>query len=267
MGATVNTSTRKNYYSVSYGYFAGSVSNEPTDRKLISQADIKASYDNFSSIRLEKYFVDTGKAEYRYRLFYNQIVGFLQDFYLEDSDYGKLLKLEILDTDGETNVVSMRALSRYAIDVLNRILNMDQRFARFSPFSIPDVFEGNNFFNAGIVMYHSDEKIPGKLKGEDMPPKVEMEREDGTQFFSNKDRANKLYPLAQAHFKTLLEKEPLSITEEATDTESKAIESSPNVNTEDKLDKMLKGFPKAPEKAVSKEKTEAVGTNDDDLPF
>lgn len=169
MGANVGggNTGKKNYYSVSYGKLQSSVKDVPMDYTEITEADLKAKTQAVEQIDLRKRYINKGSGEYSFRVFYDSITGTILNHEKQTNEHGTSLNFSILDTDGEISVVQMKMYSKYAENMLNRLLNTDTtKELTFSPYAIPNSSEFNgekkSFYTQGVSIKRGGEKVEVK---------------------------------------------------------------------------------------------------------
>jgi hypothetical protein len=86
---------------------------------------------------------------------YNALFGVIQDIKITDTEYGKQLTVALdPDDDGMTPIIALNVTSRYGIDLLKRLPNVDlAKEVRFMPF-VFDNDEGKEVM--GLRLDHKD---------------------------------------------------------------------------------------------------------------
>ena len=174
-------SGRRNYYNVSYGKISTKMKEVPQDFTEIAEADLKAKVQNVEQVDLRKKYVDKGTGDYPYNVFFDSITGVIQAQEKHENDNGTNINLTILDTDGDTSILQVKFYSKYAENLLNRLLNTDTtKELTFFPYAIPSEaeIEGSKrkFYNQGISVKAEGNKIEPKFKSDnkDLPPTAQV---------------------------------------------------------------------------------------------
>ena len=165
-GAT--NSGRKNYYNVSYGKISSKQKEVPEGFTEISEADLKAKVQAVEQVDLRKKYVNKGSGDYPFTVFYDSLTGVIQSYEKHENDNGTNLNLTILDSDGDTSILQVKFYSKYAENILNRLLNADlsEEFT-FFPYAIPNEFEINGkkikAYTQGISLKTTEGKVKPKF--------------------------------------------------------------------------------------------------------
>lgn len=201
---------RKNYYGVAYGKLSTSVKEIPEGYSEITEADLKSKTQAVEQIDLRKKYLNKGKGDYPYKVFYDSITGFIIDQEKFQNDNGTNLNLTILDTDGDTSIVQVKFYSKYNENLLNRLLNTDtNRQFTFFPYAIPnttDFGEGNkSFYTQGVSLKADGIKIEPKYSDKSKDPKsplpnTEQVKVQGKATTSRDNRLDFLYDEFVKHF-------------------------------------------------------------------
>ena len=197
---------RRNYYNVSYGKISTKMKEAPQDFTEIAEADLKAKVQNVEQVDLRKKYVNKGTGDYPYNVFFDSITGVIQSQEKHENDNGTNLNLTILDTDGDTSILQVKFYSKYAENLLNRLLNTDTtKELTFFSYAIPGEaeIEGSKrkFYNQGISVKADGNKIEPKFKSDDkdLPP-TEQVKVSGKMTTSRDARLDFLYEKFVNHF-------------------------------------------------------------------
>ena len=206
---------RKNYYGVAYGKLSATVKEIPEGYSEITEADLKAKTMAVEQIDLRKKYLNKGKGDYPYRIFYDSITGVILEQEKFENDNGTNLNLTILDKDGDTSVIQVKFYSKYNENLLNRLLNADTtKEFTFFPYAIPntaDFGEGNkSFYTQGVSLKVAGTKIEPKYsdksKDEKSPlPNTEQVKVQGKMTTSRDNRLDFLYGEFLKQFKPSVE--------------------------------------------------------------
>lgn len=190
---------RKNYYNVSYGKISTKMKNVPENYSEIAEADLKAKVQNVEQVDLRSKYVNKGTGEYPYNVFFDSLTGTIQAQEKYENDNGTNLNLTILDSDGDTSILQVKFYSKYAENLLNRLLNTDTtKEFTFFPYAISSEAEINGtnrkFYNQGISVKTGGEKVEVKYKSDnkDLPP-TEQVKVQGKTTTSRDKRLDFLY--------------------------------------------------------------------------
>lgn len=190
---------RKNYYNVSYGKISTKMKNVPENYTEIAEADLKAKVQNVEQVDLRSKYVNKGTGDYPYNVFFDSLTGTIQAQEKHENDNGTNLNLTILDSDGDTSILQVKFYSKYAENLLNRLLSTDTtKEFTFFPYQIPAEAEINGtnrkFYNQGISVKTGGEKVEVKYKSDDkaLPP-TEQVKVSGKTTTSRDKRLDFLY--------------------------------------------------------------------------
>ena len=190
-------SGRKNYYNVSYGKISTKMKSIPENYLEIAEVDLKSKVQNVEQVDLRSKYVNKGTGDYPYNVFFDSLTGIIQSQEKYENDNGINLNLTILDSDGDTSILQVKFYSKYAENLLNRLLNTDTtKEFTFFPYAIPAEAEINGankkFYNQGISVKTGGEKVEVKYKADnkDLPP---TERVQGKPTTSRDKRLDFLY--------------------------------------------------------------------------
>lgn len=201
---------RKNYYGVAYGKLSTSVKDIPEGYTEITEADLKSKIQAVEQIDLRKKYLNKGKGDYPYKVFYDSITGTILEQEKFENDNGTNLNLTILDTDGDTSIIQVKFYSKYNENLLNRLLNADTtKEFTFFPYAIPNTadFDGStkSFYTQGVSLKVAGTKIEPKYldksKDEKSPlPNTEQVKVQGKATTSRDNRLDFLYDAFVKHF-------------------------------------------------------------------
>lgn len=197
---------RKNYYSVSYGKLSTRLKTPPKGFTEIAEATLKANVQEFVQQDLRKKYVNKGTGDYPYNVFYDSLTGVILSQEKFENDNGTNLNLTILDTDGDTSILQVKFYSKYAENLLNRLLNVDTtKEFTFFPYAIINSAEidGKNktFYTQGVSVKSSGVKIEPKYKADDKTlPATEQVKVQGKMQTSRDARLDFLYSEFVKHF-------------------------------------------------------------------
>lgn len=210
MAANQNTGSgtgRKNYYSISYGKLSTKVKDIPQGATELVEADLKAKIQNVEQIDLRNKYVDKAKGDYPYQVFFDSITGTISAQEKVENDHGVFLNLTVEDKDGDTSILQMNFYSKYAENLLNRLINVEQGSEyTFFPYAIPNTqeIEGQNksFYTQGVSIRVNGEKITPKYDNESKElPKTEQVKVKGKTTTSRDNRVDFLYEKFTSTFK------------------------------------------------------------------
>lgn len=197
-GATTSTS-RTNYYSVAYGKLSNRVKNIPEGYTEYIEADLKNKIQNVEQIDLRNRYLDKAKGDYPYQIFYDSLTGVITDQSKTENEHGTFLNITVNDTDGDNSIIQLNFYSKYAENLLNRLLAAKQgEETTFFPYAIPNVAEidGQNksFYTQGISVKQNGQKVEPKFKNDDkeLPPTEQVKVKGKTQT-SRDNRVDFLY--------------------------------------------------------------------------
>ena len=203
---------RRNYYNVSYGKISTKMKEAPQDFTEIAEADLKAKVQNVEQVDLRKKYVNKGTGDYPYNVFFDSITGVIQSQEKHENDNGTNLNLTVLDTDGDTSILQVKFYSKYAENLLNRLLNTDTtKELTFFPYAIPGEAEiegtKRKFYNQGISVKSDGNKIEPKFNKDNdykvdgkMLPETAQVKVSGKMTTSRDARLDFLYEQFVTHF-------------------------------------------------------------------
>ena len=211
----------QNFYTVSYGYLTSKVKEIPEGFSEISVEELKSKATNVENLDLRQKYVKSSSENYPYAIFYDSISGRLDGLESEETNFGKVLKLSLTDSDGESSSVSMKFYSKYAENILNRLCNLDGLDnITLSPYAIPadmEVTENGKpkrvkYYNQGISLYRNKNKIAAKYTYEstEIPKSERVKNHDGKMVTSRVNRIDALVDIFNTQFAKLKESSPVS---------------------------------------------------------
>lgn len=209
-----NSGGRKNYYSISYGKLTSRTNKVPENSTELVESELKAKIQNVENIDFRNKYVDKGKGDYPYQVFYDSLTGVVSAQEKIENDHGTFLNLTVEDKDGDTSVIQMNFYSKYAENILNRLLNAPQgKEMTFTPYAMPSTFEleGKNkaFYNQGVSLKVDGQKVEPKYTNEDKElPKTEVVKVQGKAQTSRDNRVDFLYEKFTSVFKGVSAPEP-----------------------------------------------------------
>jgi len=235
---------RKNYYGVAYGKLSTSVKDIPDGYTEITEADLKSKTQAVEQIDLRRRYLNKGKGDYPYKVFYDSLTGIILGQEKFQNDNGTNLNLTILDTDGDTSIIQVKFYSKYNENLLNRLLNSDTtKEFTFFPYAIPntaDFGEGNkSFYTQGVSLKVAGTKIEPKYvdKSKDAKsplPNTEQVKVQGKATTSRDNRLDFLYEEFLKHFKpSIPTSAPKSETKLPPQTSPQAFPPAGKLNTEE----------------------------------
>lgn len=199
-------STRRNYYGVAYGKLTTSVKDIPEGYTEITEADLKSKTQAVEQIDLRKKYLNKGKGDYPYKVFYDSLTGIIKSQEKFTNDNGTNLNLTVLDQDGDESILQVKFYSKYTENLLNRLLNTptDKEFT-FFPYAISNSAEidGKNisFYTQGVSLKSAGVKIEPKFKNDDsLLPPTEQVKVQGKATTSRDNRLDFLYDEFVKHF-------------------------------------------------------------------
>jgi hypothetical protein len=202
---------RKNYYGVAYGKLSTKVKDIPEGYSEITEADLKSKTQAVEQIDLRKKYINKGKGDYPYQVFYDSITGVILEQEKFENDNGTSLNLTVLDKDGDTSIIQVKFYSKYNENLLNRLLNSDTtKEFTFFPYAISntaDFGDGNkSFYTQGVSLKVAGTKIEPKYadKSKDAKsplPSTEQVKVQGKMSTSRDNRLDFLYEEFLKHFK------------------------------------------------------------------
>lgn len=246
MGANVgsgNGGGKVNYYSVSYGKLGSKVKDIPNGYDEMSESDLKAKTQAVEKIDLRKVYIDTKKGDYPYRIFYDSITGTILNHEVQTSDHGDSLNITLLDNDGEISILQMKMYSKYAENLLNRLLNTDTTSElSFYPYAVPNKSEiqgvEKTFYTQGVSVKCNGEKVEVKYvdKGKDNKsplPDTEQVKVAGKMTTSRDERLDFLYKEFCKVFKPVEAQEVSQGKVDASNTQKSNIVAPPVMSNDD----------------------------------
>jgi hypothetical protein len=202
---------KKNYYGVAYGKLSTSVKDIPEGYSEITEADLKSKTQAVEQIDLRKKYLNKGKGDYPYKVFYDSLTGVILEQEKFQNDNGTNLNLTVLDKDGDTSIIQVKFYSKYNENLLNRLLNTDTtKEFTFFPYAIPntaDFGEGNkSFYTQGVSLKVAGTKIEPKYvdksKDANSPlPNTDQVKVQGKVTTSRDNRLDFLHGEFVKHFK------------------------------------------------------------------
>lgn len=223
---------RKNYYSVAYGKFSTKI-KEPLDGYTeILEADLKAKIQEVEQVDLRNKYLNKGTGDYPIVVYYDSLTGNIMSQEKVDNDNGVFLHLTVQDTDGDTSIVQMKFYSKYAENLLNRLLNTDpSQELTLTPYAVPNSSEIDGkkvkFYTQGISVKVAGEKVTPKYDNEnkDLPPTAQV-KVAGKTTTSRDARLDFLYEKFLAVFKPSEGGAPKQETAKVDETKSFVAETS-----------------------------------------
>lgn len=209
---TGSTTGRRNYYNVSYGKISTKQKEVPQDFTEIAEADLKAKVQAVEQVDLRKKYVNKGTGDYPFNVFYDSLTGVIQSHEKHENENGTNLNLTILDSDGENSILQIKFYSKYAENLLNRLLNTDSsNTLTFFPYAIPAEAEiqgiKRKFYNQGISLKTDGKKIEPRFNKENEYkvggvelPQTEQVKVQGKTTTSRDVRLDFLYEQFSQHF-------------------------------------------------------------------
>lgn len=172
-------SGRKNYYGVSYGKLSTRVKEIPQDYTEITEVDLKSKTQAVEQIDLRKKYVNKGKGDYPYVVFYDSLTGNIISQERFENENGTNLNLTILDKDGDESILQLKFYSKYSENLLNRLLNTDcSNTMTFFPYSIPNSADidgqTKTFYTSGVSVKVGGNKVEPKWKDKKSDPNSEL---------------------------------------------------------------------------------------------
>lgn len=210
MSATNSTGTgngKKNYYSVSYGKLSTRVKEVPEGATEIVEADLKSRVQAVEQIDLRNKYVNKAKGDYPYLVFFDSITGVITAYEKYVGEDNTNLNLTLIDSDGDTSILQMKFYSKYAENLLNRLLNTtNDEPLTFFPYQIPSSAEiegkQKEFYNQGVSLKKGGVKIEPKYKHDNPElPKTEQVKVQGKMTTSRDSRLDFLFTQFEAQFK------------------------------------------------------------------
>lgn len=187
MGANDFSTTNNNYYNVAYGCLSTKSSSKLNREYETTKEFLKSKAVKIEALDLRKcYIVEDDK----FIIYYQSIEGFIKDISFKDNEHGSFISIEILDKDLEKSFVQMKKYSKYGINFMNRMLNVQsvESSIILSPYAMPSVFEetGKKYYNSGIVLMQDGNKIQPKFKADELPQKEKLDRQGKVEFDNTK---------------------------------------------------------------------------------
>lgn len=216
MAASTNStnSGKRNFYNVSYGKISTKQKEIPQDFTEVLETDLKSKIQSVEQIDLRKKYVNKGTGDYPYNVFYDSLTGVIQSQEKHTNDNGTNLNLTVLDDDGDISILQVKFYSKYAENLLNRLLNTDtnQKFS-FTPYAVPSEFEIDSkkikAYNQGVTLKADDKKISPKYNkdnnytvGDTTLPKTVQIKVQGKDTTSRDERLDFLYKEFVSHFQS-----------------------------------------------------------------
>lgn len=229
MGAQQGTGSstgRKNYYSISYGKLTTKIKEVPENHTELVEAELKERIQKVEQIDFRNKYVNKGKGDYPYQVFYDSLTGVISAQEKVENDHGVFLNLTVEDTDGDTSIIQMNFYSKYAENILNRLLNVEQgKEMRFFPYALPQTAEidgvNKSFYTQGVSLKVGETKIEPKYKNDDpkLPP-TEVVKVKGKATTSRDNRVDFLY---EEFTKVFQPGEPTTVTTQASVKQESAV--------------------------------------------
>lgn len=201
-----SSNSKRNYYNVSYGKISTKQKEVPQDFTEIAEADLKSKVQAVEQVDLRKKYVNKATGDYPFTVFYDSLTGVIQSQEKHENDNGTNLNLTVLDSDGDTSILQVKFYSKYAENLLNRLLNVDTtKEFTFMPYAIPNEFEINGkkikAYTQGISLKTSEGKVEPRFKNDDpkLPP-TEQIKVQGKETTSRDKRLDFLYTQFVNHF-------------------------------------------------------------------
>lgn len=209
MAAEVNNGSggSRNYYNISFGKLSSKVKEVPDGYTEIVEADLKAKIQAVEQVDLRNKYINKAKGDYPYVVFYDSLTGTIVGQNKKENDHGTFLELEINDKDGDTSLIQVNFYSKYAENLLNRLINSPQGVAlQFMPYQMPSSFEldGKNkaYYNQGVSLKVGETKVEPKYKADDAElPKTTQVKVQGKPQTSRDERVDFLYEKFLSVFK------------------------------------------------------------------
>lgn len=195
---------RKNYYGVSYGKLSTRVKDVPEGYTEITEAELKSKTQEVVQIDLRNKYINKAKGDYPIVVFYDSLTGNIvaQDKF--ENDNGTNLNLTIIDKDGDESIIQLKFYSKYAENLLNRLLKATDLSKQmvFFPYAIPNTAEiqgqTKSFYTSGVSLKIDGAKVEGKYldksKDANSPmPDTEQVKVSGKMTTSRDNRIDFLY--------------------------------------------------------------------------
>lgn len=197
---------KRNYYNVSYGKISTKQKDIPSGYSEISEVELKSKVKDVVPIDLRMKYVNKGSGEYPYAVFYDSLTGVIVKQEKFENDNGINLNLTINDNDGEESILQVKFYSKYAENLLNRLLNTDtSKQFKFSPYAIAQESDINGkkvkFYTQGVSLLLGSTKVEPLFKHDDkeLPP-TEQIKAGGKETTSRDKRLDFLYDKFVNHF-------------------------------------------------------------------
>ncbi len=209
MGANDFSAGNNNYYNVVYGCLSIKSSSK-LNRDFETTKDIlKAKSAKIEQLDLRKCYIVEGD---KFIIYFKSIEGFIKEITFKDNEHGKYINVVLLDKDLEKSFVQMEKYSKYGINFMNRMLNVQSLESPIvlSPYSMPAVHEtGTIYYNSGVNIIIDGKKTPSKFKADELPQKVKMEIQ-GKVKYDNTKIVDFLFDKFNTHLETLFTKKNIS---------------------------------------------------------
>jgi len=189
----------RHYYGVSYGKLSTKVKDIPEGYTEIVEADLKAKIQNVEQVDLRGKYINKGKGDYPYQVFYDNLTGVITAQEKFENDNGINLNLTVIDSDGDTSIIQSKFYSKYTENLLNRLLNTEAGSEyTFTPYQMPTTaeIEGKNkaFYNQGVSLKVNGTKIDPKYANDNPElPKTAQVKVQGKTTTSRDERLDFLY--------------------------------------------------------------------------
>lgn len=132
----------KNFYNVAYGSLWGTSKEPLVGYEEIDAVDLKARTLKGESVDVRNKYVKKDSGNYPFKNSFGFIEGDIQGVSVDETDNGKVLVLDMIDTDGDNSLVQTKLYSKYAENLLNRLCGLsDFKGIYLSPYAIPNEFE------------------------------------------------------------------------------------------------------------------------------
>lgn len=167
---------RKNYYGVSYGKLSTRVKDVPDGYTEITEAELKSKTQEVVQIDLRNKYINKAKGDYPNVVFYDSITGNIIAQEKFENDNGTNLNLTIIDKDGDESIIQLKFYSKYAENLLNRLLNAKDLSKQmvFFPYAIPNTAEiegqTKSFYTSGVSLKIDGTKVEAKYLDKSKDP-------------------------------------------------------------------------------------------------
>lgn len=198
---------RKNYYSISYGKLSTKVKQIPDNHTEILEADLKSKIEKVEQVDLRNKYMDKGTGEYPYVVYYDSITGVITSQEKVENDNGIYFHVTLQDTDGDTSILQMKFYSKYAENLMNRLIDVPEGSeVTFFPYAIANEAEidgkKQKFYTQGVSLKVNGQKIEPHYKHDDKElPATEQVKVQGKSTTSRDKRLDFLYEKFLASFK------------------------------------------------------------------